>query len=129
MRRVFQLITELRNASRANNQKLYFIYDKTCVTVLKKLTEENFIKGFQIFNLNGFAHIVVFLRYTPEGRCAFSTIKTIGRPSSTVSITHRSLCQLTGGLGVFLIFTPRGIKTCQECVQQRLGGVCFCYLF
>jgi small subunit ribosomal protein S8 len=129
MRRVFQLIAELRNASRANKQKLYFIYDKTCITVLQKLTEENFIKGFQVFKFKGFLRIVVFLRYTPTGRCAFSVIKTIGRPSSTVSATHRGLCQLTGGLGVFLIFTPKGIKTCQECVQQRLGGVCFCYLF
>ena len=78
--------------------------------------------------VRGERHLHIYLRYLSTGTPAFTSLIILSRPLRPNYLSYKSLCQIVGDVGVFLIFTKEGILTAQECLYKKLGGICLCYI-
>lgn len=123
---IADLLTRIRNASRAKHPRVDLPSSKLKVEVAKILKDEGYLANYKVVEEKGKKTLRVFLRYTPDRRSVITDLKRVSRPGSRRYVGKADIRQVVGGLGISIVSTPRGLMTGQTARKEGIGGELLC---
>jgi len=119
---IADLLTRIRNASRAEHEKVDIPSSKLKVRIVELLKEEGFIKNFRVLEDNKQNMLRVYLKYGQGNEKIISGLVRISTPGRRIYVTHDEIPSILGGMGVALVSTSRGVMADREARKQKVGG-------
>jgi small subunit ribosomal protein S8 len=126
---VADLLTRIRNASRAEHEKVDIPASKLKVRVTEILKEEGFIKSFRLLEDATSGTLRVYLKYGAGNEKIISGIVRVSKPGRRVYVSRDRIPAVLGGMGVAILSTSRGVMTDREVRKQGLGGEVLAYVW
>ncbi len=126
---VADMLTRIRNASRAEHEKVDIPSSKLKVRIAEILKDEGFIKNFRILEDSKQGVLRVYMKYGQGNEKVISGLVRVSTPGRRVYVTHDHIPSVLGGMGVALVSTSRGVVTDHEARRQRVGGEVLAYVW
>jgi small subunit ribosomal protein S8 len=121
----YNILSELKNATRAKKDKITFPFSKMDFAILTKLAENGYIKSAEKEAVGKKNIITVRLAYKNK-EAAVNDFKIMSKPSRHLYSDYRSVPTVKQGHGLSMLSTSKGIMTGREAKKQKVGGE---YLF
>jgi small subunit ribosomal protein S8 len=126
---IADLLTRIRNGSRAEHEKVDIPSSKLKVRVAEILKDEGFIKNFRVLDDTKQGTLRVYLKYGPGNEKIISGLVRVSTPGRRVYVTHDKIPTILGGMGVTLVSTSRGVLTDRDARKERVGGEVLAYVW
>jgi small subunit ribosomal protein S8 len=127
---VGDMLTRIRNASRAGHEKVVIPGSKLKERIAEVLKEEGFIKDVVRHRAEGQGgELTVLLKYGPNREPAITQIKRVSRPGLRKYVPSAEIPRVLNGLGVAILSTSRGILVDRKCREQNIGGELICTVY
>jgi small subunit ribosomal protein S8 len=124
---IADLLTRIRNASRAKHSRVDLPASKLKVELSRILKEEGYIANFKVVEeQKGKKTLRIFLRYTPDRRSVITDLKRVSRPGSRRYVAKTGIRQVVGGMGISIVSTAQGLMTGQAARKAGIGGEMMC---
>jgi|SRR6266481_4298915 len=121
----YNILSELKNAVRAQKERVTFPFSKMDHAVLAALKEGGYIKSVEK-EVSGRRNLLV-VRLSYKGiEGAINDFKLISKPSRHFYVDYRTLRPVKQGHGMAVLSTSKGVMTAREARKQKVGGE---YLF
>ena len=126
---IADLLTRIRNGSRAEHEKVDVPSSKLKVRVAELLKDEGFIKNFRVLDDDKQGTLRIYLKYGPGNEKVISGLVRVSTPGRRVYVTHDKIPSILGGMGVALVSTSRGVLTDRDARKERVGGEVLAYVW
>ncbi len=126
---VADFLTRIRNASRAEHEKVDIPASKLKVRMAEILKDEGFIKNFRVIEDNKQGMLRVYLKYGAGNERIISGIVRVSRPGRRIYVTKDKIPSILGGMGIAILSTSSGVMTDRQVKKQRLGGEVLAYVW
>jgi small subunit ribosomal protein S8 len=126
---VADLLTRIRNGSRAEHEKVDVPSSKLKVRVCEILKDEGFIKNFRVLEDTKQNTLRVYLKYGPGNEKVISGLVRVSKPGRRVYVTHDKVPSILAGMGVAIVSTSRGVVTDRDARKQKVGGEVLAYVW
>lgn len=126
---VGDMLTRIRNASRARHDKLVMPSSKLKAQVARVLKDEGFIADYVQHERKPQAELSVMLKYGPDRSPVIHGIRRVSKPGLRRYVGCDDIPRVLGGLGVAILSTSRGVLSDSEARKQRLGGELICTVY
>jgi small subunit ribosomal protein S8 len=126
---IADLLTRIRNASRAEHEKVDIPSSKLKVRMAELLKDEGFIKNFRVLDDTKQGTLRVYLKYGPGNEKVISGLVRVSTPGRRVYVDHDHIPSILGGMGVALVSTSRGVLTDRDARKERVGGEVLAYVW
>ena len=126
---IADLLTRIRNGSRAEHEKVDIPSSKMKVRVAEILKDEGFIKNFRVLDDTKQGMLRVYLKYGPGNEKVISGLVRVSTPGRRIYVTHDKIPTILGGMGVTLVSTSRGVLTDRDARKERVGGEVLAYVW
>jgi small subunit ribosomal protein S8 len=123
------MLTRLRNASRARHDKVVIPHSKLKVEIARVLKEEGYIGEYTIHERDPHDEITVQLKYGQDRSSAITGIKRISKPGLRRYVPMRDIPHVLGGMGIAVLSTSKGIMSDGEARKQNIGGELLCTVY
>ena len=119
---IADLLTRIRNASRAEHEKVDIPSSKLKVRIAGLLKGEGFIKNFRVIEDRKQGTLRVYLKYGAGNERIISGLVRVSTPGRRVYVTAERVPSVLGGMGVAILSTSKGVMTDRESRKQKIGG-------
>jgi small subunit ribosomal protein S8 len=126
---IADLLTRIRNASRAEHEKVDIPSSKLKVRITEILKTEGFIKNFRLMEEKKPGILRVYLKYGAGNERVISGLVRVSRPGRRIYVGKDKIPSILGGMGVAILSTSRGVMTDREVRKQGLGGEVLAYVW
>jgi small subunit ribosomal protein S8 len=126
---VGDMLTRLRNASRARHDKVLIPASKLKLEIARVLKEEGFIADYVHHEKVPQGEITLMLKYGPDRNAVLTGIKRESKPGLRRYVPVRDIPRVLGGLGVSILSTSRGVMADREARKQNVGGELICTVY
>jgi small subunit ribosomal protein S8 len=126
---VGDMLTRLRNASRARHDKCVIPHSKLKVEIAKALKSEGFIGDYTVHEKAPQSEITVQLKYGPDRSAVITGIRRVSKPGLRRYVNAREIPSVLGGLGIAILSTSRGVMTDTEARTANVGGELLCTVY
>jgi small subunit ribosomal protein S8 len=123
---VADLLTRIRNAVSARQQKLDVPASKLKMEIARILKEEGYISNFKATEESGRKVLRVYLKYSSSNDAAITNLARGSRPGCRVYVGHTEIPRVLGGLGINILTTPKGVMTGRQARKSGIGGEILC---
>src|SRR5258708_24840565 len=123
---VADLLTRIRNAVSARQQKLDVPASKLKLEIARILKEEGYIANFKATEEAGRKVLRIYLKYGPDNNAAISDLQRVSRPGCRVYVGRNEIPRVLGGLGINILTTTKGVMTGRHAPSQELRGERLC---
>jgi small subunit ribosomal protein S8 len=120
---IADLLTRIRNASRAGHSSCSVPYSKIKEEVLKILAEKKFIVKYAKVE-EKFTELEVTLQDTKD-----LTLRRLSTPGQRIYVKKDELKPIRSGLGLRIISTSKGLMSTEDAKKQNLGGELICEVY
>jgi len=125
---VADMLTRIRNAQMAKLPSVAMPSSTLKVSIANVLVEEGFL-GSAVVEADGAKKTLnLTLRYF-EGQPVIQEIKRYSRPGLRQYKGSQDLPKVSGGLGVSIVSTSKGVMTDRQARQENVGGEVLCTVF
>jgi small subunit ribosomal protein S8 len=124
---IADMLTRIRNANSKLLEKADIPSSKMKVEIARVLKEEGYIANFKNMEDHKQGILRVYLKYTVTGKQVLMGLRRISKSSLRVYRQHDQLPKVTGGLGIAIVSTSRGLMTDKKARQEKLGGEVIAY--
>lgn len=126
---VGDMLTRIRNASRARHDKVVIPTSKLKIQIARVLKEQGYIADFTEHDVQPQGEITLQLKYGPDKSPVITGIRRISKPGLRRYVPVRDIRPVLGGLGISILSTSRGILSDAEARKQNLGGELICTVY
>ena len=119
---IADMLTRVRNASRARHQEVAVPASRTKREIARILKDEGFIDDWTEEQAGPGKVIKVTLRYVDGKVPVVSGLKRISKPGLRVYARKTDIPRVLGGLGIVIVSTSQGIMTGAQARKAQLGG-------
>jgi small subunit ribosomal protein S8 len=123
---VADLITRIRNAINARQQKLDVPASNLKAEIARILKEEGYLSNFKATEESGRKVLRLYLKYGSNNDAAITNLTRISRPGCRVYVGHNDIPRVLGGLGINILTTPKGVMTGRSARKSGVGGEVLC---
>jgi len=125
---IADLLTRVRNATRARHQKVAVPWSRLKENIVKILIEEGYLKELKKVKATqgGGEDLVIQLKFDRENRPIISGLKRVSSPGRRVYVGAQGLTPVRKGLGIHILSTPKGILVDREAQKANVGGELLC---
>ena len=127
------LLTRIRNASRANHDTLELPDSKIKREILRILQAEGFIKSYEVIPDAPQNRIKVALRYGQgQGQRrepVITDLKRVSKPGLRVYVGAEDIPNVRRGLGISIVTTSQGVMTGRQARRMGIGGEILAYIY
>lgn len=123
------MLTRLRNASRAHHATVVMPTSRLKVEILKVLKEEGYIGDFTVHERAPQGEVTVNLKYGPDKVPAINELRRVSRPGLRRYVSVDRIPQVLGGMGVAILSTSRGVMGDTAARAQKVGGELICTVY
>lgn len=122
---IADMLTRIRNAMRAGQDRVEFPASKMKAGLCKVLKDEGFIRSFKILakKPNDIRIKVLFKENAIVG------LKRYSRPGLRQYRGYQDMPRVLSGLGISIVSTSRGIISSREAKKQKVGGEVLCSIW
>jgi small subunit ribosomal protein S8 len=118
---IAEMLTRVRNASKARHPRVEFPYSRLKEEVLRVLYENRYIRGYA--RLGDKKPVLrVALRYGKNEAPMITGLKRISKPGRRVYADRERLTDFGRRLGVTVVSTSRGVLPHGEAMKEGVGG-------
>lgn len=126
---IADMLTRIRNANTVGHDVVDIPASKMKKSIAGILTEEGYIKGFEVIEDNKQGIIRVQMKYGPAKERVITGIKKISKPGLKVYAKADEVPRVLGGLGIAIISTSNGVISDKEARKLGVGGEVICYVW
>lgn len=127
---VGDMITRIRNASRAGHEKVVMPGSKLKERIAAVLKNEGYIKEVVVHRVeNRSGELTVLLKYGPNREPAISEIRRISKPGLRRYVPSAEIPRVLNGMGIAIVSTSKGILVDRDCRKQNVGGELICTVY
>jgi small subunit ribosomal protein S8 len=121
------MFTRIRNAQRSGHAAVAMPSSKQKMAIAEVLKAEGFVAGYAV---EGEAKKVmtIELKYF-EGKPVIESIQRVSRPGLRQYRSASDLPKVSGGLGIAIISTSKGVMTDRAARAASVGGEVICEVF
>ena len=123
---VADLLTRIRNAINARQQKLDVPASKLKTEIARILKEEGYLSNYKATEENGRKLLRLYIKYGSNNDAAITNLARISRPGCRVYVGHNEIPRVLGGLGISILTTPKGVMTGRQARKTGVGGEILC---
>ncbi len=123
---VGDFLTVIRNASRAQKDKVTVRTSKLTTRIAEILKEEGFVSNVKGFNEGNKNFVRIHLKYMKGKQAAIQGIRRISKPGLRRYSGSEEIPKVQGGLGISIVSTSRGILSDREARKLKVGGELLC---
>jgi small subunit ribosomal protein S8 len=123
---VADLLTRIRNAINARQQKLDVPASKLKLEIARILKEEGYLSNFKTTEEGGRKVLRLYIKYGSNNDAAISNLIRVSRPGCRVYVGHTEIPRVLGGLGINILTTPKGVMTGRQARKSGIGGEILC---
>lgn len=122
---IANLLTRIRNSSRANLETLSVPHSKIKCEILEVLVKNNYLENFKIERGGKFPEIKITLKKLDHPL----NLKRISKPGQRVYVKNKNISKVQSGLGISILSTSKGIMTNRQARKSNLGGELICEVY
>jgi small subunit ribosomal protein S8 len=126
---IADFLTRIRNASRAEHEKVDIPASKLKTRIAQILKDEGFIKNFRLIEDPKQGVLRVYLKYGAGNEKMISGLVRVSTPGRRVYVAHDKVPPVMAGMGVAIISTSRGVMTDADVRKQKVGGELLAYVW
>jgi small subunit ribosomal protein S8 len=126
---VGDLLTRIRNASRARHDKLVLPSSKMKVEVARVLKDEGFIGDYTVHERKPQNELTIVLKYGPDRTPAITGVRRVSKPGLRRYVPVRDIPRVLGGMGISILSTSKGVMVDSEARKQSVGGELLCTVY
>jgi len=127
---IADLLTRIRNASRAGHLTVNIPASKTKRTILEVLKTEGYLDKVEDFeDVSGHKNFKVYLRFSQQGRPIIRELTRLSRSGKRVYVGKEEIRKFRGGLGMYVVSTSKGMLTDSQARELGVGGELVCSIF
>jgi small subunit ribosomal protein S8 len=119
---IADMLTRIRNAIRANHQRVDIPGSKLKMEVARILKEEGYINNYSTKGEGPKYMIRVFLRYDAKGVSSITHLARVSRPGRRVYVGSEEIPKVLGGYGVNIVSTSKGLMSGKAARAANVGG-------
>jgi small subunit ribosomal protein S8 len=125
---IADMLTRIRNASRARHQKVTVPWSRVKESITKVLIEEGYLKEQKKVKASqGWGEdLVIQLKFDRENRPIIAGMKRVSSPGRRVYVGVNEVIPVRKGLGINVLSTPKGILVDREAQRAKVGGELIC---
>jgi small subunit ribosomal protein S8 len=125
---IADMLTRIRNASRARHQKVAVPWSRVKENIVKVLIEEGYLKDAKKVKAaqGGGDELLIQLRFDRESRPIIVGIKRVSSPGRRVYVGAHEVPPVRKGLGIQVLSTPKGILADRHAQKAKVGGELLC---
>ena len=123
---VADMLTKIRNASRAGHEQVDVTASKLKLEIIKILRDEGYIKAFKKMSDGNLNTIRVTLKYDEHDQSVIHGIERISTPGRRMYAGYRNVPRVFNGYGTLIVSTSIGVTTGKVADQNRVGGELIC---
>lgn len=121
------MFTRIRNAQMAAKADVAMPSSKMKISVAQVLKDEGYVGDFSV-SADAKPELTITLKYF-EGKPVIEAIKRVSRPSLRLYKGAGELPKVSGGLGVAIVSTSKGVMTDRAARAAGVGGEVICTVF
>ena len=121
------MFTRIRNAQQSSHAIVTLPSSKQKIAVATVLKNEGFVDDFSVEG-EGKKVMHITLRYF-EGKPVIESIKRVSRPGPRQYCACDELPKVSGGLGIAIVSTSKGVMTDRAARAAGVGGEIICEVF
>ncbi|MEK7385754.1 MAG: 30S ribosomal protein S8 [candidate division NC10 bacterium] len=126
---IADMLTRIRNASRAEHEKVDIPASRLKVRVAEILKHEGFIKNFRVLEDTKQGMLRVYLKYGAANEKMITGLVRVSTPGRRIYVTRDRIPSILGGMGMALLSTSRGVVTDRDARKQKVGGEVLAYVW
>ncbi len=126
---IADMLTRIRNAVMAQHDSVLIPASRMGMSIAKSLKEEGFIGDYEVLKGKPHRVIKIQLKYTDKNQPILSGLERVSKPGLRVYVGRKEIPRVSGGLGIAIVSTPKGVMTGQQARRQGVGGELLCYVW
>jgi len=126
---IADMLTRIRNANTVGHATVDIPASKMKKAIAGILTEQGYIKGYDIIENKVQDVIRVQMKYGTDKERVISGIKKISKPGLKVYAKSGEVPKVLGGLGIAIISTSKGLISDKQARELGVGGEVICYVW
>lgn len=126
---VADLLTRIRNASRAGHDQVEIPGSRLKLEIVKILAAEKFIRGYQFISDGKQGIVRVFLKYGAKRQPVIAQLQRVSKPGLRVYTSSERVPRVQNGMGIAILSTSHGLLPDREARRQGVGGEVLCYVW
>lgn len=124
---ISDMLTRIRNASHALQQKVEMPHSKAKESVARILKREGYVTDFEVSG-SPKKQLSITLKY--QGRKGvIRGLRRVSKPGLRQYAGSNEIPRVLGGLGVSIVSTSRGLLSGREARKQNVGGEVMCFVW
>jgi small subunit ribosomal protein S8 len=125
---IADLLTRIRNASRARHQKVIVPWSRLKENIVKILIDEGYLKDQKKVKaaIGGGDEMIITLKFDRESRPIILGVKRVSKPGRRVYVGSQEAAPIRKGLGIHVLSTSKGILVDREAQRAKVGGELIC---
>ncbi len=126
---VADMLTRIRNANKAMHETAAMPSSGLKVEIARLLKDEGYIKGYRVEQGDGFATLVVELKFGKNRERIITDLKRVSKPGRRVYAKKDRLPRVLGGMGTAIMSTSQGLVTSRKAQELGVGGEVVCFVW
>ena len=126
---IADMLTRIRNASRAEHEKVDIPASKLKARVAGILKDEGFIRNYRLIDDTKQGTLRVYLKYGAGNEQMISGLRRVSKPGRRVYMAHDKVPSILAGMGIAIVSTSKGVLTDREARKERIGGEVLAYVW
>lgn len=123
---VADMLTKIRNASRAKFEKVDVVPSKLKMEIIKLLKAEGYVKNYQNITEDDKDSIRIFLKYDDQNCSVIHDIQKISTPGRRMYSGYKKMPRVKNGFGTVMVSTSTGVITGRKATEGKIGGELIC---
>jgi small subunit ribosomal protein S8 len=124
---IADMLTRIRNASRALLPKVDIPHSKLKESIVRILKREGYVGDWSVQG-GAIKTMTVQLKYRGR-KGVIDGLRRVSRPGLRVYVGADEVPRVLGGMGIAILSTSRGVLTGHEARKQNVGGEVLCYVW
>lgn len=120
---IADLLTRIRNASKANVSVVTIPYSKLKEEILKIMQASGFVEKYEK-SKEALAELTITLK---ENRPL--TLTRVSRPGQRIYLGKETMKPHRSGLGIAIVSTSKGLMTSEKAKKEGIGGEMICEIY
>lgn len=125
---ITDMLNRIRNAAMVRHDSVLVPTSKLKAAIAKILKDEGFITDFEVMKGKPHRVIKIHLKYYDRNQPAISSMQRVSKPGLRVYVDRTEIPRVSGGLGIAILSTSKGVMTGQQAWRQGVGGEMLCYV-
>ena len=126
---IADMLTRIRNAVMVRHDSVLVPASRMKLSIAKVLKGEGFINNYEVLRGKPHRTIKIYLKYSDKNQPVLSGLERVSKPGLRVYAGRKEIPRVSGGLGIAILSTSKGVTTGQQAWRQGLGGELLCYVW